>query len=153
MPRKKRSVNTPPLEASVICEELYEERLREEAMQYMPSAVKRMAELATSGSGATAQRACEALIAHGHRKPPSRLDDLSAKLGDGKLHVTITLAGGDGGLNLQIPATSAPIDVTPAPVIVEGAEIEDAEVIPYEGEGSEPDPLLKIAIKGLQSAN
>ncbi len=146
--RKNNDSESALLSSNDICTGLYEEQLREQAVQFVPSAVRKLAELAESGPAVVARQACNDLIEHARKRPVTRVEDLGNRLGDGKLNINIQLIGPEGA-PLMVPATRAPIAI-PAPV---ADDVEDAELVDLPDDGPQPDPMLNIKIKGLGDAS
>lgn len=121
-----------------ICEELYEEQLRVEAMPYMPGAVEKLAILAENGSDAVARQAANDLIALGAEKPKSKTDEFLDKIGDRVINVTV----------MQFPDTGKPIALPPEKVVIQPGDVIEAEVVELPEGAAKPAALFNFNTHG-----
>ena len=137
--RKKESKSRGRLvKVARICDETYQEALREEAMGYMPSAVDKLAELADNGPDVVARQAAMDLIRLGGEKPKTRLEEQLHQIGDLVVNVTVN----------QFEEIEKPEPVViAAKKAIEASTIEDAQIIETGEGGSAPADMFQVAEK------
>lgn len=150
--RKESSSETPQIgsqtlrSVSDICEEVYDQQLRGEAMQYMPGAVEKLAKLAESGPAAVARAAANDLIALGAEKPKSKDDLIFDRIGGQTFNITVVRFENTG------KPIELPVEQVQVPAVA--ADIEDAQVVDALPEGAAaPAAMFNFATPGKITAS
>lgn len=127
----------PRLTADEVCDELYEESVRQHARQFGKSAIDNLAELAASGPRAVRRAASNDLLNHAKPAAKSKLGELADLVGGREIHIHFTGIDAGGEPPVEIEVSRAEEDLVPLPS-GDVAEVEDA--VPAE------DPLMSMVV-------